>query len=433
MVLTDYFHENPASSVPFRLCIDGKWILVDEQLLRAHPGGGAMLAYRNLDATAVFHAFHADSKLAYTWLRELRAKQTTVDSLEGNGVLHDLTNGEQKDENEEKTDLHEKEIKRRLLNVNMGKFELNPQESEKVCQSFSRLKIQVREKGLFKGDNSYFARKFIEAIGLISFSLFLQSKEYFVLSALFMGLAWQQLGWMIHEYGHQQHFKVFFALFYFLFFLKNRWWNDCCGYVCGNFLQGFSLAGMDQILTKRNKEKIPHNGFLYVFEKPSKDETKLFWRCEFQSSKGINCKGRIHTDLEHNVLIAKGNHTCVENGPARVQSQLAVSNMKRRALETMEQPSTIRAAALQNIPTPVMAQLPSKDAIKKMIKLVRREEGEKVSPPKAKKYRDADRRLLNLVQNYVPLIPDQNGQINFHADTFITYLAGISRNYLMNQ
>lgn len=230
MVLTDYFHENPASSVPFRLCIDGKWILVDEQLLRAHPGGGAMLAYRNLDATAVFHAFHADSKLAYSWLRELRAKQTSVDSLEGNGTVHDLTNGGQKDENEEKTDLHEKEIKKRLLNVNMGKFELNSVESEKVCQSFSRLKIQVRELGLFKGDNSYFARKFIEAIGLISFSLFLQSKEYFVLSALFMGLAWQQLGWMIHEYGHQQHFK-------------NHWWNDCCGYVCGNFLQGFSLAG----------------------------------------------------------------------------------------------------------------------------------------------------------------------------------------------
>uniref|UniRef100_A0A914MPK4 Uncharacterized protein n=1 Tax=Meloidogyne incognita TaxID=6306 RepID=A0A914MPK4_MELIC len=256
MVLTDYFHENPASSVPFRLCIDGKWILVDEQLLRAHPGGGAMLAYRNLDATAVFHAFHADSKLAYTWLRELRAKQTTVDSLEGNGVLHDLTNGEQKDENEEKTDLHEKEIKRRLLNVNMGKFELNPQESEKVCQSFSRLKIQVREKGLFKGDNSYFARKFIEAIGLISFSLFLQSKEYFVFSALFMGLAWQQLGWMIHEYGHQQHFK-------------NRWWNDCCGYVCGNFLQGFSLAGWKNPDWEGSVPRVPCRGFRAAVSVPA--------------------------------------------------------------------------------------------------------------------------------------------------------------------
>uniref|UniRef100_A0A914NIS7 FLYWCH-type domain-containing protein n=1 Tax=Meloidogyne incognita TaxID=6306 RepID=A0A914NIS7_MELIC len=68
---------------------------------------------------------------------------------------------------------------------------------------------------------------------------------------------------------------------------------------------------MAQILTKRNKQKIPHNGFLYVFEKPSKDESKLYWRCEFQSSKGINCRGRIHTDLEHNVLFVKENHTCV--------------------------------------------------------------------------------------------------------------------------
>lgn len=54
MVLNDSFHQNPASAVPFRLRIDGKWLDVDEQLLRAHPGGGAMLSYRNLDATAVF-------------------------------------------------------------------------------------------------------------------------------------------------------------------------------------------------------------------------------------------------------------------------------------------------------------------------------------------------------------------------------------------
>uniref|UniRef100_A0A1I8B826 FA_desaturase domain-containing protein n=1 Tax=Meloidogyne hapla TaxID=6305 RepID=A0A1I8B826_MELHA len=128
MVLTDYFHENPAKSVPFRLCIDGKWIDVDEQLLRAHPGGGAMLTYRNLEATAVFHAFHANSKLAYSWLRERRAIATSEDSLKilnENGTVNDLAEEEHTGENEE----------------------------------------------------------------------------------------------------------------------KNRWWNDCCGYICGNFLQGFSLAG----------------------------------------------------------------------------------------------------------------------------------------------------------------------------------------------
>ena len=53
MVLRDSPHLNPAKAVPFRLRIDGRWVVVDEQLLRAHPGGGAMLAYRNLDATSV--------------------------------------------------------------------------------------------------------------------------------------------------------------------------------------------------------------------------------------------------------------------------------------------------------------------------------------------------------------------------------------------
>nr|CAD2187267.1 unnamed protein product [Meloidogyne enterolobii] len=54
-------------------------------------------------------------------------------------------------------------------------------------------------------------------------------------------------------------------------------------------------------------------------------------------------------------------------------------------------------------------------------------------PLKAKKYRDADRRIYNLVVNYAPLIVDQNGQINFEPNDFINFLTGISRNYEMNQ
>uniref|UniRef100_A0A915LKF9 Uncharacterized protein n=1 Tax=Meloidogyne javanica TaxID=6303 RepID=A0A915LKF9_MELJA len=37
---------------------------------------------------------------------------------------------------------------------------------------------------------------------------------------------------------------------------------------------------MSQILTKRNRQKIPHGGFLYVFEKENKDGDKLFWRSQ---------------------------------------------------------------------------------------------------------------------------------------------------------
>jgi hypothetical protein len=53
-------------------------------------------------------------------------------------------------------------------------------------------------------------------------------------------------------------------------------------------------------------------------------------------------------------------------------------------------------------------------------------------PLKAKKYRDADQRLYNLVIDYAPLV-DQNGQIHFEPNDFINFLTGVSRNYEMNQ
>uniref|UniRef100_A0A183CKL9 FA_desaturase domain-containing protein n=1 Tax=Globodera pallida TaxID=36090 RepID=A0A183CKL9_GLOPA len=114
--------------------------------------------------------------------------------------------------------------------INMGKFSKSPEINEKICQSFDHLRCRVRELGLLSADNTFFVRKFAEAVALIAFAVFLQSRTYFFASALTMGLAFQQLGWMIHEYGHQQHFG-------------SRWWNDACGYVCGNLMQGFSLGG----------------------------------------------------------------------------------------------------------------------------------------------------------------------------------------------
>jgi hypothetical protein len=48
-------------------------------------------------------------------------------------------------------------------------------------------------------NNKFFMRKFAEAVGLICIALAFQTIEQFTVSALLMGLAWQQLGWMIHE------------------------------------------------------------------------------------------------------------------------------------------------------------------------------------------------------------------------------------------
>ena len=49
------------------------------------------------------------------------------------------------------------------------------------------------------------------------------------------------------------------------------------------------------ILSLQNKEKLSHDGYIYVMDKPSADGEKIFWRCD--TRKTTECKGRIHTTL----------------------------------------------------------------------------------------------------------------------------------------
>ncbi|CAG9530067.1 unnamed protein product, partial [Cercopithifilaria johnstoni] len=56
---------------PFNIKINGKWLHIDEKTLAKHPGGIAMTAYRETDATTAFHIFHSGSKLAYQMIKEI--------------------------------------------------------------------------------------------------------------------------------------------------------------------------------------------------------------------------------------------------------------------------------------------------------------------------------------------------------------------------
>jgi len=48
-------------------------------------------------------------------------------------------------------------------------------------------------------------------------------------------------------------------------------------------------------LSKRDKPKLSHDGYLYVSDKCSKSNPSLlFWRCESKNE----CKGRVHTNNE---------------------------------------------------------------------------------------------------------------------------------------
>ncbi|KAL3115344.1 hypothetical protein niasHT_017746 [Heterodera trifolii] len=104
----------------------------------------------------------------------------------------------------------------------------------------------------------------------------------------------------------------------------------------------------------------------------SDDGLKKFWRCEFHGPAD-QCKGRLHTDLNNVVQKMVGVHSCDMNA-AHVECQRLVTGLKRRAAETCEAPATIRAQVLQNTCTPVLAAFPSKNATKKVIKRLRRDE-----------------------------------------------------------
>ena len=54
----------------------------------------------------------------------------------------------------------------------------------------------------------------------------------------------------------------------------------------------FRMSGPHQLLTKRNKEKLKHDGAMFTFEKNSVDGMAKFWRCDQRNS---GCRVRIHT------------------------------------------------------------------------------------------------------------------------------------------
>jgi len=193
---------------PFQIKVSGRWITIDEKLLKSHPGGMAITTYKGKDATTAFHTFHSGSKKAYGMLQEIFEQQKNVPvPVEKPEVLFIGTD-----------------------DVNLGTYDKTEEESKRITENFDKLRHKVNKLGLLDGDTTFFISKFFQCVGLLLMGFFLQYHAYYIPSALFMGLAWQQLGWMVHEYCHHQHFK-------------NHYFNDLMSYVVGNFLQGFSSGG----------------------------------------------------------------------------------------------------------------------------------------------------------------------------------------------
>ncbi len=90
---------------------------------------------------------------------------------------------------------------------------------------------------------------------------------------------------------------------------------------------------MDTIKTQRSKSKFPHNGYLYVFDKSTKDGNKKMWRCD-QKNRG--CKARLHTDSTTDVVVKETGVHIHGSDAAGVAVAAVITGMKRRAADTQE-------------------------------------------------------------------------------------------------
>jgi fatty acid desaturase len=167
---------------------EAKWFIIDNKKYdiskweNYHPGGKEILQkYYGLDATQVFYAFHGEH--AFKKLNNLPViEQTSLDQ-------------------------------------------------DPILREFRVLKAKIEDAGLMKASPVYYTYKTVTTLLFLIASIILLfvDSSYWLLSAISMGMFFQQAGWLSHEYCHHQIFS-------------NRKFNDSMGYFMGNLLQGFSVT-----------------------------------------------------------------------------------------------------------------------------------------------------------------------------------------------
>lgn len=106
-------------------------------------------------------------------------------------------------------------------------------EPDSMLKDFRKMRAQMIRAGLFKSSKSFYAWKVISLLGMyFTVAAILMHGEGSWLacfaSSFLLALAWQQSGWLAHDFLHHQVFG-------------DRQINNIFGHVVGNVLQGFSV------------------------------------------------------------------------------------------------------------------------------------------------------------------------------------------------
>ncbi|KHJ46137.1 FLYWCH zinc finger domain protein [Trichuris suis] len=104
---------------------------------------------------------------------------------------------------------------------------------------------------------------------------------------------------------------------------------------------------MASIPSKRQREKMPHLGHCYCFDKLDVTGTVKFWRCHKRHSD--DCKARIRTLVATGEVIKQVNQHTHGGDAAGVEVATLVTSVRRRAEETLETPAVILNEAYQGL------------------------------------------------------------------------------------
>lgn len=102
------------------------------------------------------------------------------------------------------------------------------------AEEVRQLRIQLQMEGLFDSSKFYYAWKLLSNFAILASSIYClcsygeSSWPLLTLSAVGVGIFWQQSGWLAHDFLHHQVFA-------------DRMMNNIFGYILGNIFQGFSV------------------------------------------------------------------------------------------------------------------------------------------------------------------------------------------------
>ncbi|XP_068227468.1 uncharacterized protein [Palaemon carinicauda] len=116
------------------------------------------------------------------------------------------------------------------------------------------------------------------------------------------------------------------------------------------------------ILTKRGRNKVIHEGYLFIFDATSKSDSELkFWRCEQKD----RCKVRLH--MKDGKVIRKLNQHTHEPSAAKVEVEKFKTCIKRKCAETLEPPTVVVNECLTGDSQSALAVAPGLSAMRKVI------------------------------------------------------------------